>query len=224
MKAIILLSGGLDSLVMLAHALKLKRDCLAISFNYGQRHQIEINAASKIATFYQVSHRVIFIDHLAFDNSSLVSSEKMPKNRSSQEISKGGIPNTYVPARNALFLSYAMAQAETFEAEEIYFGANVLDQGPYPDCRPEFFSAFQSMISLATKQAINGKAPRLITPLIEWNKLQIIRYGMELKAPLELSFSCYDPQHKEIPCLKCDACVLREEAFNKFNSSSACLT
>lgn len=219
MKAILLLSGGLDSTVMLAHALSLGRDCYAITFNYGQRNRVEIDAACEIAAHYHIFHRVIFIDPLTFDHSSLVTQKKMPKNRSPSQIKKGGIPNTYVPARNALFLSYAMGQAEIFDAGEIYFGANALDHGPYPDCRPEFFAALQAMISLATKQAIEGSPPKLITPLVEWDKVQIIQHGRKLGAPLDLSFSCYDPSPKGKICKSCDACILRADAFQKVDSA-----
>jgi 7-cyano-7-deazaguanine synthase len=221
MKAIILFSGGLDSTVMLAQALNQGRQCQAITFNYGQRHLVEIEAACQIAHHYDVPHRVIFIDPLAFDHSSLVTIKKMPKNRSPKQIAKGGIPNTYVPARNTLFLAYALGQAEIFGAEEIYFGPNALDYDPYPDCRPEFLSAFQGVIRVATKQAIKGYPPQLITPLIQWNKVQIIRYGRELQAPLEMTFSCYDPTAKGKPCHSCDACVLREDAFHQARQTSS---
>lgn len=215
MKAIILLSGGLDSTVMLAQALQQGRECFALSFDYGQRHKIELNAAKRIAAFYHVPHRTITIDPASFDKSSLVTSLAVPKDRTAQQISNGGIPNTYVPARNTLFLAYAVGQAEILEAGEIHVGFNAMDHNPYPDCRPEFLQAFQSVVNLATKQGVEGRAPRLMTPLIDLNKTEIFRLGMSLNAPTHLSFSCYDPTIEGTPCQRCDACILREAALKE---------
>ncbi len=219
MKAIVLLSGGLDSTVMLAMALANKRECFTISFDYEQRHRIELEAAKKIVAFYGVRHRIMTINPGTFAQSSLVSGHNVPKNRTIKEMSLS-IPNTYVPARNTLFLAYAIGQAELAGAQEIYFGANALDIAAYPDCRPAFIQAFQGVYNVATRQAVEGKPPRLVTPLIEWDKATIIRQGLALKAPLHLTFSCYDPTAKGQPCLQCDACILREQGFAEVNLKS----
>ncbi len=139
----------------------------------------------------------------------------VPKDRTAQQISSGGIPNTYVPARNTLFLAYAIGHAEILEAQEIHVGFNAMDRNPYPDCRPEFVHAFQSVINLATKQGVEGRAPRLLTPLIDLNKNEIIRQGVALDAPIHLSFSCYDPLSDGTPCHHCDACILRDAAMKE---------
>lgn len=212
-KAIVLLSGGLDSAVLLALALKQGRECYALSFDYGQRHRIELEYAQKIALHYNVSQRIIHIDSSVFKSSSLVSDISVPRNRSKEEIASGKIPNTYVPARNTLFLAYAMGQAEMLNAQEIYAGPNALDAGPYPDCTPAFIQAFQGVLNVATKQAVEGTSPRLLTPLINWDKAEIIRQGMALNVPLHMTFSCYDPLPTKEPCGVCDACILRAGAF-----------
>lgn len=214
MKAVILFSGGLDSTVVLAKALADGRQCLALSFDYGQRHKIELNAAKEIALHYGVEHRVITIAPETFQmvGSGLTTGAKIQKNRSLTEMQNGKTPSTYVPARNTLFIAYALVQAEIFGANEIHLGPNKLDQIPYPDCRPSFVSAFQSVANLASKRAVEGNAPLLVTPLIELNKKEIVKLGMSLQAPLELTFSCYDPQDNA-PCLECDACLLRADAF-----------
>lgn len=215
MKAIILLSGGLDSTVMMAIALKNDRECHAISFDYGQRHKCELEHAKAVAAHYNVPHKIITIDPSCFDNSSLVSSMTVPKNRKLTEMNNGKIPNTYVPARNTLFLAYALGQAEIQCAQEIYAGMNALDSLPYPDCRPEFVNAFQGLMNVATKQAVEGNPPKLVTPLLHWNKTEIIQQGMLLKAPIHLTWSCYDPSPKKDPCGSCDACILRNDALRR---------
>ena len=213
-KAIVLLSGGLDSTVILAAALSEGRTCLAVSFDYGQRHRIELESAKKIAAYYGVEHRIIKIDPQTFQmaGASLVSGGAVAKDRSSEEMKSGKIPSTYVPARNTLFIAYAIGQAEIWGAEEIYLGPNRLDAVPYPDCRAEFIQAFQSVANLATKQAVEGSPMRLVTPLLHLDKKQIVQLGRELQAPLEMSFSCYDPL-LSAPCERCDACLLRAEGF-----------
>lgn len=212
MKAIVLLSGGLDSAVVLALALKNQRDCLAISFNYGQRHVVELEYAKELVEHYHVAHRMIHIDPSVFGKAALVSDCKLSKNRTSLEISEQGIPSTYVPARNTLFLSYALTQAELFDAQEIHIGPNAMDANPYPDCRPQFIQAFQALINVATRQSVEGSPPRLIAPLVNWDKQEIVRQGKILGVPFEKTFSCYDPKDK-IPCQQCDACVLRKNAL-----------
>jgi len=214
------MSGGLDSTVILAIALAKKRECLLISFDYGQRHKIELESAKAIAKYYNVPHKIITIDPAAFGGSSLFGSSllekesccEVPKNRSIDEIKASSTPNTYVPARNTIFLSFALAQAEIFGAVEIYIGPNALDI-KYPDCSQAFVDAFQGVIHVATKQAVDGKAPKLVAPLINLNKAEIVALGRSLNAPLDLSFSCYDPTESNQPCLKCDACTLREDGF-----------
>jgi 7-cyano-7-deazaguanine synthase len=219
-KAIVLLSGGIDSTVVLALALAQDRSCFAISFDYGQRHAVELEAAKKVTQFYNVPHRIIKIDKTIFNNSSLVNSNlESPRNRSLSAMQTEGIPNTYVPARNTLFLAFALSQCEMHQAQEIHFGANAADYMGYPDCRPAYLQAFQSLMNAATKQAVEGEPPKLITPLIHWNKAQIIRKGLELHAPLEDTFSCYNPINHISPCNECDACLLRQDGFAQATSA-----
>ncbi len=213
MKAVVVFSGGLDSTVMLAQALSEGRECLCLTFDYKQRHRVEIAAACEIAQHYGVNQRIIQLDPKCFDNSSLVQKTNVPKNRSLEQIQTDGIPCTYVPARNTLFLAYAAAQAEIWDAHEIYFGANAMDQPNYPDTRPEYLAAFQGLLNVATKQAIEGHAPTLRFPYLKLNKRDIIRHGMSLKAPLQLTLSCYDPPSPGHHCGRCDACYLRKEGF-----------
>ena len=216
MKAIILLSGGIDSTLALALAQSQGRECYAVSFNYGQRHRIELRSALAIAKHYKISHKIIKIDPSSFAGSSaLVSNDKIPQNRTTNQIENGGIPSTYVPARNTLFLAYALAQAEIIDAQEIYLGANAMDYKAYPDCRPEYHKAFQGMMNLATKQAVEGMAPRLMTPLVQWDKEEIIRQAQALNVPFEKTLSCYNPSARGHHCGSCDACMLRREGFAK---------
>lgn len=212
MRAIILLSGGLDSTVILAKALSEGRECYALSFDYGQRHRWELRAAQQIAAYYKVPHHIIKVDPSTFANSSLVSMMQVPKGRSLQEMNDAGIPNTYVPARNTLFLAYALGQAEILKAQEIYIGVNALDNN-YPDCCPAFIKAFQALICVATKQSLEVLPPTLLTPLISLTKQEIVKLGRSLAAPLELSFSCYDPSSEGEACFQCDACILRQLGF-----------
>lgn len=211
MRAIVLFSGGLDSTVMLAKAIAEGRSCHALSFDYGQRHRRELEAAKAITAHYQIPHHIIRIDPTTFALSSLVSDLEVPKGRTPKEIDAAGTPNTYVPARNTLFLAYALGQAEILGAQEIYIGVNSLD-GNYPDCRPDFINAFQGLFHVATKQGLQGNSPSLVAPLIGSTKTEIIRLGRALKAPLDLSFSCYDPV-MGAACQQCDACVLRHQGF-----------
>lgn len=212
MKAVILLSGGLDSTVMLAIAVDQGRECHALSFDYGQRHLIELESAKAIAKHYSIAHKIVTIDRTFFASSVLVDKQKqVPTNRTAEQITTSGIPSTYVPARNTLFLAYALGYAEMVGAGEIWAGPNAMDVNAYPDCRPEFVAAFQSLMNVATKQAVEGSPQTLITPLIHWDKAEIIQQGMKLKAPLDMTFSCYDPQQGKIPCGRCDACVLRQK-------------
>lgn len=216
-KAIILLSGGLDSTVVLAIALSKKISCHTVSFDYGQKHAIELEAAKKIAEFYGVPQTIIRIDPTVFSLSSLVSNAAVPQNRSLSEISADRRPSTYVPARNTIFLTYALALCEVHDAQEIHYGPNRLDLNGYMDCRPDYIQSFQNLMNLATKQAVEGKPPTLVTPLVMWDKKEIIEEGMRLKAPLELSWSCYSPINAR-PCQVCDACILRADGFDKATS------
>ncbi|MBA3721163.1 MAG: 7-cyano-7-deazaguanine synthase QueC [Parachlamydiaceae bacterium] len=212
-KAIVLLSGGIDSTVVLALALSHGKNCYALSFNYGQKHIVELEAAKEIAKYYKVPHHIINIDPKAFGKSSLVSNIESPKERSLEEMITKGIPNTYVPARNTLFLAFALGQCELHEAQEIHFGSNLMDYACYPDCRPTYMQAYQSLMNLATKQAVEGNPPSLITPLIYFDKKSIIKKGLSLGAPLELTISCYNPIDRHTPCNQCDACILRNMGF-----------
>lgn len=188
MRAIILLSGGADSAVMLKMALERGLECLAISFDYGQRHVIELSRAEKIAAFYNVEHKIIHIDKSAFAKSALV----------------GDGQDTYVPARNTLFLSFALAQSEIWEAQEIHIGANRDDFAAYPDCRPEYFSAFGAVARLGTKTGA-----KIAAPLASLTKGEVLEIGKRLRVPLEITWSCYDPQPGPTACGKCGACRLR---------------
>lgn len=214
-KAIILFSGGLDSTVVLALALAKGCECYALSFDYGQRHHDELQSARAIADFYKVHHQIISLDSRAFATSSLVSDLTPPQERTRTAMANEGIPNTYVPARNTLFLAYALGLCELYQADEIHFGPNRLDHSCYPDCRKDYLDAFQQVMRFATKQAVEGRPPRLVTPLLQWEKTEIICQGLALKAPLDMTWSCYSPISKGKPCQKCDACVLREEGFKQ---------
>lgn len=214
MKVIVLLSGGLDSAVILASLYEQKKECIAISFDYGQRHRYELECAKKIADYYDASHEIIVIDPQLFRNgSSLTSNEEVQKGKSIQEIMQQDIPRTYVPARNTLFLSFALSKAEMYKAEEIYFGANAMDIKSYPDCRPEYFLALQELFDKATKQSVELVAPQVKTPLLYLTKEQIVQEGIRLGVPFEFTSSCYDPNPIGEACQQCDACTLRNNAF-----------
>jgi 7-cyano-7-deazaguanine synthase len=212
MKAIIVFSGGVDSTVVLSMAIDRGLECHAISFDYGQRHRVELKAAAAIAKFYGINQQVIKIETPALAGSSLISKLAVPKDRSMSAIAAGGIPNTYVPGRNTLFLAYAMGFAESLNAQEIHVGYNALDRIPYPDCRIEYLNAMQEVINLATRQAVEGNAPKIIAPLLHMDKKEIFQEGRRLNVPLDMTFSCYDPTPEEKPCGHCDACMLRAAA------------
>lgn len=211
-KAVILFSGGLDSTVMLAIALKERKNCFLLSFSYGQTHIIELEAAAQIAHHYDVPHTTIEIKFPWGKHSSLTSSIEAPSGRSLDLIAKSGIPTSYVPARNTLFISYAIGFAELLDAHEIHIGCNALDQTNYPDCKSEYLQAFREVLKYATKQAVEGLPPKLITPLEQLDKIQIMQLAKELQVPIDMTWSCYKPQNKT-PCLVCDACVLRKSAI-----------
>lgn len=213
MKAIILLSGGLDSAVILAMAVKLDRECLALSFDYNQRHRIELDYASKLAEYYGIPHQIIKIDPSFFKNTKLVKSEPSSQ-LPSHFTATTKVPSTYVPARNTLFLSYAMGLAEIWEAQEIHFGPNAADADFYVDCRPDYVNAIQQVARLATKQGAEGNAPKIVTPLMHMSKEEIAFKAFELNLPIEMTWSCYDPQG-QVPCQVCNACILRQKALQE---------
>ncbi|MBF0100368.1 MAG: 7-cyano-7-deazaguanine synthase QueC [Desulfobacterales bacterium] len=213
-KAVVLLSGGLDSTTTLAIAKSQGYELYCISFNYGQRHAFELNAAKRVATAFGIrSHLIINIDLSCIGHSALTSDIDIPKNRTSQEI-ESEIPVTYVPARNTIFLSYALAWAEVLDASHIFIGVNAVDYSGYPDCRPEYIEAFERMANLATKSCVEQKLHiKIQTPLIHLTKAQIIRKGIELDVDYNLTHSCYDPLPSGVACGICDSCFLRKKGF-----------
>jgi len=215
-KAVCLLSGGLDSSTSLGIAVRDGFECHALSFDYGQRHQAELEAAARVARHFRAAeHRVIRIDLRAFGSSALTSEIDVPKGRSIQEMSRG-IPVTYVPARNTIFLSYALAWAEVLESSDIFIGVNAIDYSGYPDCRPEYIAAFERMANLATKAGVEGRTHVTIhTPLAQLNKVQIVRLGAEVGLDFGLTHSCYDPGQGGEPCGQCDSCLLRRKGFQE---------
>ncbi len=213
-KAIVLLSGGLDSTTVLAAAINKGFDIIALSFNYGQRHNYEIQCAREIASSYNViKHQIANIDLGAIGGSALTDDIDVPKNRDTVEMDSE-IPITYVPARNTIFLSYALALAEVENTFHIFIGVNALDYSGYPDCRPEYIESFQKMARLATKSGVEETEQLIIhTPLIDLKKSEIIKLGIELGVDYSKTHSCYDPLGKDEPCGKCDACILRIKGF-----------
>ena len=209
-QCIVLLSGGLDSATVLNIALK-EYEVTALIFDYGQRHKFEISAAKKIADLAKAPTKLIKIDLGQFGNSALTDNIEVPKN---QEIGKE-IPVTYVPVRNTIFLSYALAYAEVNNIFDIFIGVNALDYSGYPDCRPEFIQAFEKMANEGTKFAQGNKKIKIHTPLISLTKAEIIKTGTELDVDYNLTHSCYDPSFDGLSCGECDACILRKEGFTK---------
>ena len=217
-EAIVLLSGGLDSATNAAWALAEGYSVTAISFDYGQRHRIELQAAKAVASDLGISdHVTIAIDLAAFGGSALVDqSIAVPKNKSVDGISNG-IPVTYVPARNTVFLSLALALAETRNASAIILGVNSIDYSGYPDCRPEFLNAFESLANLATKSGVEGTHLTVLAPLVSLTKPDIIRLGLSLRVDYGLTTSCYDPKQNGQPCGECDSCLIRAAGFAAVN-------
>lgn len=213
-RAVVLLSGGADSTTTLAIAQSEGFDVHALTFRYGQRHEAEIAAARKVAQHFGVSEHVIAeIDLRVFGGSALTSDLSVPKGREVSEMSHG-IPITYVPARNTIFLSFALAWAEVLEAADIFIGVNALDYSGYPDCRPEYVAAFEQMANLATKAGVEGTSRLTIhTPLLEMSKAEIIRTGLQLGVDYSLTSTCYDPSEQGDACGGCDACQLRLKGF-----------
>jgi 7-cyano-7-deazaguanine synthase len=211
--AVVLLSGGLDSATVLAIARSEGFESIALSFRYGQRHDAEIAAAQSIARRAGVlRHVVADIDLRVFGASALTSDLAVPKGRSASEMSHG-IPITYVPARNTIFLSYALALAEVSNASDIFLGVNALDYSGYPDCRPEYIEAFERMANLATKAGVEGRRLTIHAPLMHLTKGEIISRGLQLGVEYALTLSCYDPDASGAACGECDACQLRLKGF-----------
>ena len=213
-KAVILLSGGLDSTTTLAYALAEGYEAHALTVGYGQRHEGELNAARAVAASYGVArHVVTSIDLRLFGGSALTADVEVPRGRSDAEMATG-IPITYVPARNTIFLALALGWAEALGAADIFIGVNAVDYSGYPDCRPEFIAAFERMANLATRAGIEGAGPiRVHTPLIHLTKAEIIRKGLALGVDYSLTTTCYDPGQGGVACGECDACILRLKGF-----------
>ena len=210
-KAIILLSGGLDSITVLAQAKKSGYQCFALSFDYGQRHNAELNAAKKIAQQYQVvSHKVIKLGLGEIGGSALTD-----ENIAVPDSPQLGIPVTYVPARNTVFLSFALGWAEVLDAHDIFIGVNAVDFSGYPDCRPEFIEAFQALSNLATKSGVEGAGIKIHAPLIHLGKAEIIEQGIALGVDYKQTVSCYMADNQGYACGKCDACRLRSAGFKE---------
>ena len=214
-KAIILLSGGIDSSTVAAIAKSQSYELIALSFNYGQNHKIEIEKAKNIVNFLDIkTHKIITIDPLIFKNSALTDNLEVPKN---QIIDPNNIPLTYVPARNILFLSYATAFAESLKITDIFIGANAIDYSGYPDCRPEFIKSFNDMVNIGTKIGLESNI-KIHAPLINLTKKTIIEYGLNLNFDYSLTISCYDPDLEGNSCGVCDSCQIRLEAFKLNNT------
>lgn len=215
-KAVILLSGGLDSTTCLAIAKSKGYDCYALTVNYGQRHKFELQSSKNIVKVFKVQdHSIIDIDLAQFGGSALTDEIQIPKNRGENEMNE--IPVTYVPARNTVLLSIALAWAEILNALNIYIGVNALDYSGYPDCRPDFIKSFEKLSNLATKKGVSGSQFKIRTPLINLTKAQIIKKGLALGIDYSLTSSCYDPDVNGNPCGECDACLLRLKGFKEAN-------
>ena len=212
--AVVLLSGGLDSATVLAIAKSTGHDACALSFRYGQRHRIELDAARRVAAALgAVEHREVAVDLAQFGGSALTADIPVPTGRSTEAMGDGRIPVTYVPARNTVFLSLALAWAEVLGASDIFIGVNAIDYSGYPDCRPEYIAAFERMARLATRAGVSGAPLTIHAPLISLGKAEIIRRGLELGVDYGLTVSCYQPDADGAACGSCDACVLRLKGF-----------
>src|SRR3990170_349395 len=215
-KAVVLSSGGIDSTTAMAIAKSEGYEIYSLSLNYGQRHKIELEMAKKVAGFFGAAkHIIIDIDLRKFGGSALTADIDVPKDRHIEEMASG-IPVTYVPARNTIFLSFALAWAETLNADAIFIGVNALDYSGYPDCRPEYIKAFEEMANLATKAGVEEKIRfKIKTPLINMTKAEIIKKGSGLGVDYSLTSSCYDPLPDGAHCGRCDSCLLRKKGFNE---------
>lgn len=215
-RAVCLLSGGLDSSTCLAVASSEGYECFAISFDYGQRHRVELQAAAEVASALQAAeHRIVHVDLRPYGGSALTADIAVPKDRVRGAISNE-IPITYVPARNTIFLAHALAWAEVLAAQAIFIGVNAIDYSGYPDCRPEFIEAFEKMANLATRAGVEGRTKiRIETPLANLSKAGIVRLACRLEVPLNLTHSCYDPDPAGRACGHCDSCLLRLKGFRE---------
>lgn len=224
-KAVVLLSGGLDSATVLAIARAEGYDPYALSFRYGQRHDVELEAAGRVAKALRAAaHVVADIDLRIFGGSALTADIEVPHHDRAEEIDSGEIPITYVPARNTIFLSFALAWAETLGASDVFIGVNALDYSGYPDCRPEYIAAYERMANLATKAGVEGRQKlRIHTPLIELTKAQTIQRGLDLGVDYALTHSCYDPSADGRACGTCDSCLLRGRGFTELGLTDPAL-
>ena len=215
-KAVVLSSGGIDSTTVMAMAKHEGYEIYSLSFRYGQRHAVELESARRVAEALGArEHRVIDVDLSQIGSSALTDNIEVPKGRDEAEMGRG-IPVTYVPARNTIFLSYGLACAEVLEASDIFIGVNAIDYSGYPDCRPEYIRAFEAMANLAIKAAVEGKMRiNIRTPLINMTKAEIIRRGVELGVDYRLTHSCYDPSEDGRACGSCDSCLLRKKGFRE---------
>ncbi|HJT79811.1 MAG TPA: 7-cyano-7-deazaguanine synthase QueC [Chthoniobacterales bacterium] len=214
-RAVVLLSGGLDSAATLAIAKQQGFDLFALSFNYGQRHSTELDAARRVAQSLGVNeHRIVTLGNAGLGGSALTDSIDVPKSRSEDEM-MAEIPVTYVPARNTVFLAHALGWAETLGANDIFIGVNAIDYSGYPDCRPEFIDAFERLANLATKAGVEGGQIKIHAPLVKMSKAQIISCASSLGVDMSLTHSCYDPLPGRLACGRCDACLLRRKGFRE---------
>ena len=214
-RAVALLSGGLDSVTTLAIAVKQGYEAYALSFDYGQRHLLELEAARRVArSLGAKEHRVLKIDNQIFGSSALTDDVDVPKKRTEEQMA-AGIPSTYVPARNTIFLAHALAWAEVIPAWHIFIGVNAIDFSGYPDCRPEFIASFERLANVGTKAAIEGTRFQIHAPLITFSKAQIISKALDLNVDLSLTHSCYDPSPDGRACGECDSCQLRLKGFRE---------
>ena len=211
-KAVVLLSGGLDSTTTLAQAIADGNEVVALSFRYGQRHSKELVAAKNVADFFKVKHVIVDIDLSMFRSALTDKNIDVPENRDEEQMGSD-IPVTYVPARNIIMLSVAAGLCESVDADKIYIGANSVDYSGYPDCRPEFFAEYEKMINIGTKAGVEGHLIRIMTPIQHATKADIVRLGKKLGAPLHLTWSCYEGGEKA--CGKCDSCQLRLRGFEE---------
>jgi 7-cyano-7-deazaguanine synthase len=215
-RAVALASGGLDSSTMMALAKKQGFDLYALSFDYGQRHRCELDAAARVAQSLGITHHLVAkIDLRMFGGSALTADMEVPKGRDSRRISSE-IPITYVPARNTIFLGFALGWCEVLEAQDIFIGVNAIDYSGYPDCRPRFLQAFEDLANLATKAGVEGTATyRIHAPLLHMSKAQIIGAGVDAGVDFSLTHSCYDPSPEGLACGACDSCILRRRGFEE---------
>ena len=214
-KAVVLLSGGLDSSTVLAIAKNKGFEAYALTFRYGQRHNVEIESAKRVGQQFGVKEHVVAdIDLKLFGGSALTSEMDVPKDRSLEEMEKE-IPITYVPARNTIFLSFALAWAEVLDSNDIFIGVNAVDYSGYPDCRPEYIEAYERMANLATKTGVEGQKVKIHTPLIDLTKAEIINLGIKLGVDYSKTLTCYDPTESGAACGKCDSCLLRLKGFEE---------